>query len=140
MRFGLSQACNGQTEALISSERYAYMVSIMRRIEKDSLGEFEQMVLLAALRLGGEAYAVTIRWGIARRTGRSVSRGAVYITLDRLEKKGYLTSYLADSTDERGGRAKRYYQVKPVGESALKESWSAMRKMWEGLEPVVRKI
>jgi len=69
-----------------------------------------------------------------------VSRGAIYITLDRLEKKGYLTSYLANSTAERGGRAKRYYQVKPVGEAALKDSWSAMRKMWEGLEPVVRKV
>jgi PadR family transcriptional regulator, regulatory protein PadR len=112
----------------------------MRRIEKESLGEFEQMVLLAALRIGDEAYAVTIRREIERRTGRSVSRGAVYITLDRLEKKGYLTSYLAGSTVERGGRAKRYYQVKPVGEAALKDSWSAMRKMWEGLEPVVRKV
>jgi PadR family transcriptional regulator, regulatory protein PadR len=112
----------------------------MRRTEKDSLGEFEQMVLLAALRLSDEAYAVTIRREIECRTGRSVSRGAVYITLDRLEKKGYLRSYLADSTAERGGRAKRYYQVKPVGEAALKDSWSAMRKMWEGLEPVVRKV
>jgi PadR family transcriptional regulator, regulatory protein PadR len=127
-------------EALISCERYAYIVSIMRRTEKDSLGEFEQMVLLAALRLTDQAYAVTIRREIERRTGRSVSRGAVYITLDRLEKKGYLRSYLADSTAERGGRAKRYYQVKPVGEAALKASWSAMRKMWEGLEPVVRKV
>src|SRR5262245_24874303 len=127
-------------EALISRERYAYIVSIMGRTEKDSLGEFEQMVLLAALRLTDQAYAVTIRREIERRTGRSVSRGAVYITLDRLEKKGYLTSYLADSTAERGGRAKRYYQVKPVGEAALKDSWSAMRKMWDGLEPVVRKV
>ncbi len=127
-------------EALISRERYAYIVSIMRRTEKDSLGEFEQMVLLAALRLTDQAYAVTIRREIERRTGRSVSRGAVYITLDRLEKKGFLTSYLANSTAERGGRAKRYYQVKPVGEAALKDSWSAMRKMWEGLEPVVRKV
>jgi len=127
-------------EALISREQYAYIVSIMRRTEKDSLGEFEQMVLLAALRLTDQAYAVTIRREIERRTGRSVSRGAVYITLDRLEKKGFLTSYLANSTAERGGRAKRYYQVKPVGEAALKDSWSAMRKMWEGLEPVVRKV
>jgi PadR family transcriptional regulator, regulatory protein PadR len=112
----------------------------MRRTEKDSLGEFEQMVLLAALRLRDQAYAVTIRKEIERRTGRSVSRGAVYITLDRLEKKGYLTSHLADSTAERGGRAKRYYQIKPVGEAALKDSRSAMSKMWEGLEPVVRKV
>jgi PadR family transcriptional regulator, regulatory protein PadR len=125
---------------LISQKRYAYIVSIMGRVEKDSLGEFEQMVLLAALRLSGDAYAVTIRREIERRTGRSVSRGAVYITLDRLEKKGYLKSYLADSTAERGGRAKRFYQVEPVGEATLKDSWFAMCKMWEGLEPLVRKV
>jgi DNA-binding PadR family transcriptional regulator len=108
--------------------------------EKDSLGEFEQMVLLAALRLGAEAYAVTIRQEIERRTGRSISRGAIYITLDRLEKKGFLASRLAEPTAERGGRSKRFYQVKPVGVMALKNSLSALSKMWEGLGPLVRKI
>ena len=112
----------------------------MKNKEKDSLGEFEQMVLLAVLRLGDSAYAVTIRREIEDRTGRAVSRGAIYITLDRLEKKGYLVSRLADATGERGGRSKRYYEVRPVGAAALRESWSAMRKMWEGLEPVIRKI
>jgi PadR family transcriptional regulator len=107
----------------------------MKKIEKESLGEFEQLVLLAVLRLGESAYAVTIRREIEERTGRSVSRGAIYITLDRLEKKGYLTSRFADATAERGGRSKRYYEVMPVGARALRESWSAMRNMWEGLEP-----
>jgi PadR family transcriptional regulator len=101
----------------------------------DPLGEFEQLVLLAVLRLGDSAYPVTIRQEIEERTGRSVSRGAIYITLDRLEKKGYLTSWLADPTAERGGRAKRYYEVRPVGATALRQSWSALRKMWEGMEP-----
>jgi DNA-binding PadR family transcriptional regulator len=108
--------------------------------EKESLGEFEQMVLLAALRLGGEAYAVTIREEIEQRTGRSISRGAIYITLNRLEKKGFMASRLADPTAERGGRAKRYYKVKPVGVVALKNSLAALRKMLEGLEPLVRKV
>ena len=108
--------------------------------EKDSLGEFEQVVLLAALRLGDEAYAVSIRQEIESRTGRSVSRGAIYVTLDRLEKKGLLKSRLADPTAERGGRAKRYYEIKPVGMIALRDSWFALRKMWEGLGPLVKKI
>jgi PadR family transcriptional regulator, regulatory protein PadR len=107
----------------------------MKNIGKESLGEFEQLVLLAVLRLGESAYAVTIRREIEERTGRAVSRGAIYITLDRLEKKGYLTSRFADATAERGGRSKRYYEVRPVGARVLRESWSAMRKMWEGLEP-----
>jgi PadR family transcriptional regulator len=114
---------------------YAYIVGIMKTKLIDPLGEFEQLVLLAVLRLGDSAYPVTIRQEIEERTGRSVSRGAIYITLDRLEKKGYLASWLADPTAERGGRAKRYYEVRPVGATALRQSWSALRKMWEGMEP-----
>lgn len=118
----------------------AYIVGIMKKQEQDSLGEFEQLVLLAVLRLGEKAYAVTIRQEIEERTGRAVSRGAIYITLDRLEKKSYLASRMADATAERGGRARRYYELKPVGAAALRDSWSAMRKMWEGMEPVIKKI
>src|SRR3954467_11292118 len=77
------------------------------------LGEFEQVVLLAVLRLGDDAYAVSIRDEIAECTGRDVARGSIYITLDRLETKGYLRSRLADPTPERGGRAKRYYALRP---------------------------
>lgn len=99
------------------------------------LGEFEQLVLLAVMRLEGEAYAVPIRQEIENRTSRSVARGALYVTLDRLEEKGYLKSWLADATAERGGRAKRFYEVKPAGAKALEYSWAALRSMWEGLEP-----
>jgi len=112
----------------------------MRTAEQDFLGEFEQMVLMAVLRLGDEAYAVTIREEIERRTGRVVSRGAIYITLDRLEKKGYLESWLADPTPERGGRAKRFHRVSASGATALRRSRAALDKMWQGLEPVIRKI
>jgi PadR family transcriptional regulator len=112
----------------------------MKKMEPDSLGEFEQLVLLAVLRLGDRAYAVTIRQEIEERTGRSVSRGATYVTPDRLEKKGYLASRLGDPTAERGGRSKRYYELRPVGGAALRESWTAIRKMWEGMEPVIKKI
>ncbi len=99
------------------------------------LGEFEQLVLLAVMRLEAEAYAVPIRQEIEDRTSRSVARGALYVTLDRLEEKGYLKSWLADATAERGGRAKRFYEVKPAGARALEYSWAALRSMWEGLEP-----
>ncbi|HEX9761402.1 MAG TPA: helix-turn-helix transcriptional regulator [Candidatus Acidoferrales bacterium] len=100
----------------------------------DFLGEFEQMVLLATLLLGDAAYAVPIRREIERRARRVVSRGAVYITLDRLEEKGYLGSHLGEATPERGGRARRYYRVKPAGVAALKRSYAALERMWEGAQ------
>jgi PadR family transcriptional regulator, regulatory protein PadR len=99
-----------------------------------TLGEFEHVVLLSILRLGDDAYAVSIRDEIARCTGRDVSRGSVYITLDRLETKGYLRSRLADATAERGGRAKRYYALRPRAVEALKESRRALVALWRGLE------
>jgi len=99
-----------------------------------TLGEFEQVVLLAVLRLGGDAYAVTVRDEIVRCTGRGVSRGSIYITLDRLETKGYLASRLADPTPERGGRAKRYYTLRPRAVAALRESRRALVALWRGLE------
>jgi PadR family transcriptional regulator PadR len=99
-----------------------------------TLGEFEHMVLLAIMRLGEDAYAVPVREEIARCTGRDVSRGSIYITLDRLETKGYLRSRLGDPTPERGGRAKRYYMLRPRAVDALKESRRALVALWRGLE------
>jgi len=98
------------------------------------LGEFEQVVLLAILRLGDDAYAVTIREEILACTGRDVSRGSIYITLDRLETKGYLKSWFGDPTPERGGRAKRYYALRPRAVEALKESRRALVALWRGQE------
>src|SRR5256885_9889293 len=99
-----------------------------------SLGEFEHVVLLAVLRLGDEAYAVPILDEIERCTGRSIARGSVYITLDRLETKGYLKSWLADPTAERGGRSKRDYALRPRGVEALRESRRALVALWRRLE------
>ena len=99
-----------------------------------ALGEFEQVVLLSILRLGDDAYAVSVRDEIARCTGREVSRGSIYITLDRLETKGYLKSRLADPTPERGGRAKRYYALRPRAIGALRDSRRALVALWRGLE------
>jgi PadR family transcriptional regulator, regulatory protein PadR len=102
-----------------------------------ALGEFEQVVLLAILRLGDNAYAVSVRDEILQCTGRDVSRGSVYITLDRLETKGFLRSRLADPTPERGGRAKRFYELRPPAVDALKESRRALVALWRGLERVL---
>jgi len=74
---------------------------------REHLGDFEQIVLLAVLRLGDDAYGVPIRFEIERRTGRALTVGALYRTLDRLEDKGYVTSAFSDSTPERGGRLRR---------------------------------
>jgi DNA-binding PadR family transcriptional regulator len=104
-----------------------------------TLGEFEQLVLLAVLCASqgdGEAYGVTIHAELERRTRRRVARGAVYMTVDRLEKKGLLTSSLTEPLPERGGRARRCYRVTKPALAALRESRRALLSLWEGLDPV----
>lgn len=106
---------------------------------REHLGEFEQIVLLAVLRMGDDAYGVPIRAEIERRTGRALTVGALYRTLDRLEHKGYVTSAFSDPRPERGGRSKRYFTISPLGLRSLRASREALAAMWEGLEPVVRR-
>lgn len=98
------------------------------------LGEFEQLVLLALVRLGPDAYGVTICDDIAERSGRAVSLGAVYKTLDRLETKGFVGTWLGDPTAERGGRRKKHFKVLAAGQRALKASLAALRRMTDGIE------
>ena len=102
------------------------------------IGEFEQMVLLAVLQRKDDAYGVTIHEELARHTPRPVARGAVYMTLDRLEKKGLLKSTLSDPTAERG-RAKRCYRLTKAAVHALKTSRRTLLSLWNGLEPVLEK-
>jgi len=104
-----------------------------------TLGEFEHVVLLAVLRLGESAYAVPVRDEIARRTGRRVSRGSIYVTLDRLETKGYLKSWLAEPTAVRGGRAKRFYALRPRAVAALRDSRRALLQMWRGVDELLER-
>lgn len=101
------------------------------------LGELEQLVMLAVLRLGETAYGVPILEEIERQTGRALSRAAIYITLARLERKGYLSSSLADPTPERGGRAKRYFEVRSSGLDLLRDSRKGLLNMWRGLEAML---
>ncbi|UCD23971.1 MAG: helix-turn-helix transcriptional regulator [Gemmatimonadota bacterium] len=104
---------------------------------RESLGEFEQLVMLAILRLGEDVYGVPVVEEIERRTGRGVSRAAVYIALRRLENKGLVSSHMADPTPERGGRAKRFFRVEPDGIDLLRDSRLALLSMWQDLEPVL---
>ena len=99
------------------------------------LGEFEQMVLLALMRLGEGAYGVTIRREIEERTGRPVTLGAIYPTLHRLEEKGFVSSYSGEPTATRGGRAKRHFKLENEGLAALQLSRDMVAAMWEGHEP-----
>lgn len=99
------------------------------------LGEFEQMVLLAMLHVEGDVYGVPIVEEIERRTGRSVSRSAVYVTLRRLEKRGLVTSWMGEPTGERGGKGRRLVQVEPEGLEHLAEARRAMNRMWDDLDP-----
>ncbi len=101
----------------------------------DYLGEFEQLVLLALIRLGESAYGMLVRQEIEKRTGREVSIGAVYATLDRLESKGMVGSSYGKPTRERGGRAKRMFVITAEGADALERSQRCLRQMLKGLAP-----
>ena len=113
-------------------EHFFYIVGVMSN--RDYLGEFEQIVLLAVLRLTDNAYGVTVRQEIEERINRDVSIGAIYVTLDRLERKGYVNSRLGEPTAERGGRSKRFFHVTARGVSALNRAYDDLKKMIHGLD------
>ncbi len=97
-------------------------------------GEFEQMLLLAVMRLRSEAYGIGLMEELESRAGRRVSRGSVYVTLDRLEDKGWIMSEMSASRPERGGRPRRIVRVTPAGVDALRKSRAALLSLWDGLE------
>ncbi len=101
----------------------------------DFLGAFEEIVLLALVHLGDNAYGMTIRRDIEDRSGRTVSIGAVYSTLDRLESKGLVSSTYSNGSEARRGRAKRYFKLEPEGAKSLSRSSEILANMWRGLEP-----
>ncbi len=98
------------------------------------MGEFEQVVLLAVLQLGNDAYGMQVRQEIDARTGRDVSIGALYRTLARLESKGFVSHSLGEPSAERGGRAKKFFRVEPAGIEALERSRDTIDRMWQGLQ------
>jgi DNA-binding PadR family transcriptional regulator len=111
----------------------------MSRDEQEDIpGAFEQLVLLAVLRLGDDAYGMTVRQEIAARAGREASLGAVYATLERLERKGYVRTRAAEGGAERGGRPRRLVRIEPAGLEALRRALTVMDSMrvdLPGLEP-----
>jgi DNA-binding PadR family transcriptional regulator len=98
------------------------------------LGEFEQLVLLALLRVGNEGYGMEVRQELEATSGRSVTIGAVYATLARLEEKKLLTSRRVDPEPHRGGRSRRFFRVEPAGEQVLAQSRALLERMWSGLD------
>jgi DNA-binding PadR family transcriptional regulator len=104
-----------------------------------AIGEFEQMVLLAVLQRRDNAYGVTVHEELSRHTRRPVARGAVYMTLDRLDHTGLLQSTMTAPTAERGGRPKRTYMLTRPAMQALKASRDTLLSLWSGLEPALEK-
>jgi PadR family transcriptional regulator PadR len=98
------------------------------------LGDFEQLVLMGVLRLGEDAYGAAIRQEIHIRSGRDISINAVYTTLDRLEAKGLLRSWVGEPTAQRGGRRRKFYALRPSGDAALRQAYRAFTAMARGLE------
>jgi PadR family transcriptional regulator, regulatory protein PadR len=98
------------------------------------LGEFEQITLLALLRLEPDAYGASIQREIETRSGRTVLLGSVYTTLDRLERKGLVRSWIGDPTPERGGRRKKFYRLEPAGAEAVASALRVVRRLADGVE------
>jgi PadR family transcriptional regulator, regulatory protein PadR len=101
---------------------------------EDGLGSLEHIVLLAVMRLGSDAYGMTVRREIESATARDISIGAVYATLTRLESKGFISSIQGEPTAERGGRAKRYFCMTAEGKGALRNTHDVILKMSAGLK------
>lgn len=99
-----------------------------------TLGDFEQLILLALVALGDDAYGASVRREIEERTGRAVSAGAVYTVLERLESHGLVGSWVGKPTAERGGRRKKHYRIEPAGAALLRHARDEMRNMARGLE------
>jgi PadR family transcriptional regulator PadR len=116
----------------LTGKYFFYIVCLMS--DRDYLGEFEQIVLLALLRLASQAYGVTVRQEIELRTGREVSIGAIYATLARLETKGFVNSRFGDPTPERGGRSKRFFRVTAKAVKAVNRTHRALRSSTKGLD------
>jgi DNA-binding PadR family transcriptional regulator len=107
--------------------------------ETPPLGDFEQLTMLAVLRLDEDAYGAAIQREIEVQTGRIVSVNAIYTTLDRLEAKGLLRSWIGAPTQERGGRRKKHYGLEPLGLAAISQAYRTMRRMSRGFERLLER-
>ncbi|HEX6693803.1 MAG TPA: PadR family transcriptional regulator [Longimicrobiales bacterium] len=105
---------------------------------KQSLGEFEHQVLLAALRLGDEAYSAAIVTELETQAGREVATAAVYVALRRLEEAGLVTSSISEQEAPGGRRERRYFRVTDRGVDLLRASREQLLRLWKGIEPLLR--
>lgn len=127
----------------LSRRKFTYILNIVKHIQDyyaSILGEFEQVVLLTLLRLGNGAWGAAIRRDVQDRLGRELPVSVVYVTLQRLEKKGMVRSYIGEPSNERGGRRRRHYLIDTPGEQALGRSYRAFRKLTEGLEQALTNL
>ena len=99
----------------------------------DHLGEFEQLVLVALVRMGGNGFGMDVRRELEATSGREVSIGSVYGTLERLETKGYASSSYSDQEPGRGGRPRRTFLIEPLGQVALRQCRAMFDRMWDGV-------
>jgi PadR family transcriptional regulator PadR len=106
-------------------------------MSRRALGELEHRVMLAILRLGGEAYSLPVAEEIEARTGRSVAQSAVFIAMRRLEGKGLLTSRLEEDVDGRRDRVRRHYRPTPAGMARLQDTRESLLSLWDGIEDLV---
>lgn len=106
----------------------------------ENLGDFEQLVMLAVMRLGDDAYGTSIREELRAKAEREVSPGAIFTTLERLESRGLVTSRYGEPTPERGGRRKRFYKLSADGRKSLARSLRAVRRLLQGLEPRLERM
>jgi DNA-binding PadR family transcriptional regulator len=113
---------------------------VTRNTHAPVLGEFEQIVLLALLRVGADAYGASVCLEIEKRSGRSASLSAVHTTLERLEQKGMVRSRIGDPTPQRGGKRKRHYEVCAPGMRALQASYRSIKKMADGIEDLLGEL
>jgi DNA-binding PadR family transcriptional regulator len=103
-------------------------------MKQKGLGDFEELLLLAVARLKDEAYGVPIMQMVEKEAKRRASIGAIYTTLDRLEAKGFVRSWLGEATAERGGRAKKYFAITGTGVVALQNAEAARERMRRGVD------
>jgi PadR family transcriptional regulator, regulatory protein PadR len=122
---------------------FVHILNIVKHIQDyyaPLIAEFEQVVLLSLLRLGNGAWGAAIRRDIQQRIGRELPVSVVYVTLERMEKKGMVKSYVGEPTAERGGRRRRHYLIDTPGEHALGRSYRTLKKMAEGLEDLLEQL
>jgi DNA-binding PadR family transcriptional regulator len=107
---------------------------------RDNLGEFEHMVLLGILRLGGEAYSVPVVLELESLTGREVAQAAVFIAMKRLETKGLLESRMDEESVKETGRVRRYFKLTQAAAAKLRETRTALERLWDGTEAQLDRI